>query len=292
MKGVILAGGRGTRLYPITYVINKHLLPIYNKPMIYYPFSVLMLAKIREVVIVTNPEDLENYKQLFGDGRFIGMRIDYAIQNEPKGLSDGLMQARNFAEGDDVMLILGDNIFFGHGLPEILKRGRNLVEKEKGACLFAYYVNDPQRFGVVEFDENGKVISLEEKPKHPKSNYAVTGLYIYDSTVFQKIERLKPSERGELEITSLNQEYLKDGKLKVEILGRGFAWFDAGTYDSFLESGEFVSTIEKKTGLMLGCIEEIAYRNRWISKEQLLNLAKKLEKTDYGQYLRKLVEIG
>lgn len=288
MKGVILAGGRGTRLYPLTYVTNKHLLPIYNKPMIYYPFSVLMLAKIREVVIVTNPEDIENYRQIFGDGSQIGMKINYAVQKEPKGLSDGLMQAREFADGDDVMLILGDNIFFGHGLPEILRKGRNIVEKERGACLFAYYVNDPERFGVVEFDENGNAISLEEKPKNPKSNYAVTGLYIYDNIVFKKIEKLKPSERGELEITSLNQEYLNEKKLRVEILGRGFAWFDAGTYDSFLEAGEFVATIEKKTGLMVGCIEEIAYRNKWINNEQLLNLAKKLEKTDYGQYLKKL----
>lgn len=290
MKGVILAGGRGTRLYPLTYVTNKHLLPIYNKPMIYYPFSVLMLAKIREVIIVTNPEDLQNYKMLFGDGSFLGMRVYYAVQDSPRGLSDGLMQSRKFADGDSVMLTLGDNIFFGHGLPEILKKGVETVKKEGGACVFAYYVNDPERFGVVEFDEFGNVISLEEKPKKPKSNYAVTGLYIYDETVFEKIERLKPSDRGELEITSLNEEYLKEKKLKVEILGRGFAWFDAGTYDSFLEAGEFVATIEKKTGLMVGCIEEIAYRNKWITKDQLMKLAKNLEKTDYGQYLKKLAE--
>ncbi|MCS7214205.1 MAG: glucose-1-phosphate thymidylyltransferase RfbA [Candidatus Calescibacterium sp.] len=290
MKGVILAGGRGTRLYPLTYITNKHLLPIYNKPMIYYPFSVLMLAKIREVIIVTNPEDLQNYKILFGDGSFLGMRVYYAVQDSPRGLSDGLMQSRKFADGDSVMLTLGDNIFFGHGLPEILKKGVETVKKEGGACVFAYYVNDPERFGVVEFDEFGSVLSLEEKPKKPKSNYAVTGLYIYDETVFEKIERLKPSDRGELEITSLNEEYLKEKKLKVEILGRGFAWFDAGTYDSFLEAGEFVATIEKKTGLMVGCIEEIAYRNKWITKDQLMKLAKNLEKTDYGQYLKKLAE--
>ncbi|MCX7734227.1 MAG: glucose-1-phosphate thymidylyltransferase RfbA [bacterium] len=290
MKGVILAGGRGTRLYPLTYITNKHLLPIYNKPMIYYPFSVLMLAKIREVIIVTNPEDLQNYKMLFGDGSFLGMRVYYAVQDSPRGLSDGLMQSRKFADGDSVMLTLGDNIFFGHGLPEILKKGVETVKKEGGACVFAYYVNDPERFGVVEFDEFGSVLSLEEKPKKPKSNYAVTGLYIYDETVFEKIERLKPSDRGELEITSLNEEYLKEKKLKVEILGRGFAWFDAGTYDSFLEAGEFVATIEKKTGLMVGCIEEIAYRNKWITKDQLMKLAKNLEKTDYGQYLKKLAE--
>lgn len=290
MKGVILAGGRGTRLHPLTYVTNKHLLPIYNKPMIYYPFSVLMLAGIREVIIVTNPEDLQNYSTLFGDGGFLGMKIRYAVQEAPKGIADGLKSARTFAEGDEVTLILGDNIFFGHGLPDILKKAIAGVQQEGGACIFAYYVNDPERFGVVELDEEGRALSLEEKPKKPKSNYAVTGLYIYDKTVFEKIERLKPSDRGELEITSLNEEYLKEKKLKVEILGRGFAWFDAGTYDSFLEAGEFVATIEKKTGLMIGCIEEIAYRNKWITKEQLVKLAERLEKTDYGQYLKRLVE--
>lgn len=290
MKGVILAGGKGTRLYPLTYVTNKHLLPIYNKPMIYYPLSILMLAEIKEVIIVTNPEDIPSYRNLLGDGSRLGMKILYAVQDEPRGISDGLMRSREFAEGEEVMLILGDNIFFGHGLPDILKKATRRVKEEGGAQIFAYYVRDPERFGVVEFDRMGNVISLEEKPKRPKSNYAVTGLYIYDTTVFEKIKRLKPSERGELEITSLNEEYLKERRIKVEILGRGFAWFDAGTYDSFLEAGEFVATIEKKTGLMIGCIEEIAYRNRWITKEQLLSIADDLRNTDYGQYLLRLAE--
>jgi len=290
MKAVILAGGSGTRLYPTTQVVNKHLLPIYNKPMIYYPLSLVMLAGIRDIFIVVNPEDLESFKELLQDGSHLGISINYVTQNKPKGLAHGLMLTEPSVQKDNLCLVLGDNLFFGHGLPEILKEAKKDVEENKGAYIFGYYVSDPQRFGIAEFDSQGNVISIEEKPNNPKSNYAVVGLYFYDSTVFEKAKRIKPSHRGEYEITSLNEEYLKEGSLRIKLLGRGFAWFDAGTHDSFLEAGEFVATIEKKTGLMIGCIEEIAYRNGWIDREQLLDIAKPLGKTNYGKYLIKLAD--
>ena len=290
MKAVILAGGSGTRLYPTTQVVNKHLLPIYNKPMIYYPLSIAMLLKISEVLFVVNPEDVVSFKKLFGDGSHLGMKIDYAIQQKPRGLAEGLILAEEFIKNDTVLYLLGDNIFFGHDLIKILEQAKKEVERNGGAYVFGYYVSDPERFGVVEFDETGKVLSIEEKPKKPKSNYAVVGMYFYDSEAVEIAKSVKPSHRGELEITSVNQRYLEKGKLKVKLLGRGFAWFDAGTHDSFLEAGEFVATIEKKTGLMIGCIEEIAYRNGWIDREELLKLAEPLSKTPYGKYLIRIAE--
>ncbi len=289
MKGILLAGGSGTRLYPITQAVNKHLLPIYNKPMLYYPLSTIMLAGINEVVIVVNPQDKDTFVKVFGDGKRLGMKIHYVIQDKPRGLADGLLVAEKyFEDGDTICFMLGDNIFFGHGLPEILKEAREDVEMKGGAYIFAYWVHDPQRYGIVEFSEDGRVISIEEKPKNPKSNFAVTGLYFFDHTAFEKARRIKPSGRGELEITSVNQEYLKEGRLKVRLLGRGFAWFDAGTYDSFLEAGEFVATIERKTGLMIGCVEEIAYRNGWINRDDIIAIAKSLGNTEYGHYLMRL----
>jgi glucose-1-phosphate thymidylyltransferase len=285
VKAIILAGGSGTRLYPVTLVINKHFLPIYNKPMIYYPLSLVMLLGIKDVIFVVNPSDLNTFKSMFGDGSKLGMNIQYVIQNKPNGLAEGLILAEDFIKDDTVCYILGDNIFFGHDIVKIMKQAKEEVEKNGGAYVFGYYVKDPERFGVVEFDEEGNVISIEEKPKKPKSNYAIVGLYFYDKEAVEIAKNVKPSNRGELEITSVNEEYLKKGKLKVKLLGRGFAWFDAGTHDSFLEAGEFVATIEKRTGLMIGCIEEIAYNNGWITKDQLLELAKPLKKTDYGKYL-------
>jgi len=290
MKAVILAGGSGTRLYPVTQVLNKHLLPVYNKPMIYYPFSLSMLLKIREVLFIVNEEDLGAFKSLFKDGSHIGMNIQYKVQKKPNGLAEGLIIAEEFLNGDDVFYLLGDNIFFGHDLISILTQTKKDVELNNGAYVFGYYVSDPERFGIVEFDESGKVLSIEEKPKKPKSSYAVVGMYFYDSESIKIAKTVKPSHRGELEITSVNEEYLNRGKLKVKLLGRGFAWFDAGTHDSFLEAGEFVATIEKKTGLMIGCIEEIAYSNGWISREELLRLAEPLKKTGYGKYLIKLAK--
>jgi len=290
MKAVILAGGSATRLFPVTQVINKHLLPIYNKPMIYYPLSLVMLAGIRDVVIVAGEVDIENYKRLLGDGSHLGASFDYLIQDAPKGLAHGLMAAAPLVEGDCVCLALGDNIFFGHGLPELLRDARSAVEKDGGACVFGYYVPDPERFGVLELDKDGKVVSIIEKPASPKSHYAAVGLYFYDKTVFEKARRIKPSGRGEYEITSVNEEYLKEGRLAAKLLGRGVAWFDAGTYDSFLEAGEFVATIERKTGLMIGCVEEISYRNGWIDKRQLISIAERLGKTSYGRYLARLAD--
>lgn len=290
MKSIILAGGSGTRLYPVTQVINKHLLPIYNKPMIYYPLSLVMLIGIRDILLVVNPQDIELYKKLLSDGSKIGINLRYVIQEKPRGLAEGLILGEDFVGDDSICYVLGDNIFFGHDLPKILKEAKENVEEEGGAYVFGYYVKDPERFGVVEFDEKGNVISLEEKPKEPKSHYAVVGIYFYDNEAIDIAKNVKPSDRGELEITSVNKEYLRKGKLKVKILGRGFAWFDAGTHDSFLEAGEFVETIEKKTGLMIGCIEEIAYRNGWIDKEQLKELAKSMEKTEYGKYLLRVAE--
>ncbi len=290
MKGIILAGGKGTRLYPTTIAVNKHFLPIYNKPMIYYPLSLLMLVGIREILLISNPEDVATYKLLLGDGQEFGIRIEYKIQEKPRGLAEGLILAEEFVGSENVCLILGDNIFFGHNLPKIMNEAKEEIEKNGGAYIFGYYVKDPERFGIVEFDEKGDVISLEEKPKNPRSNYAVVGLYFYDNEAIEIAKNVKHSDRGELEITSVNEEYLKRRRLKVKLLGRGFAWFDAGTHDSFLEAGEFVATIEKRTGLMIGCIEEIAYRNGWINREQLVELAKPLQKTEYGKYLLKLVK--
>lgn len=290
MKAVILAGGSGTRLYPVTVAINKHLLPIYNKPMIYYPLSIVMLLKIKDVLFIVNPEDLEDFKKLFKDGSHLGMNIQYQIQEKPNGLAEGLILSEKFTEDNNICYLLGDNIFFGHDLISIMKEAKNDIEENGGAYVFGYAVKDPERFGIVEFDKKGNVISLEEKPKNPKSNYAVVGMYFYDNKAVEIAKKVKPSDRGELEITSVNEEYLKQNRLKVKLLGRGFAWFDAGTHDSFLEAGEFVATIEKKTGLMIGCIEEIAYRNGWIDKNQLLELAKPLRKTEYGKYLMEVAE--
>ncbi len=285
MKAIILAGGSGTRLYPVTLAINKHFLPIYNKPMIYYPLSLVMLLGIREVLFIVNPSDLADFQKLFGDGSKLGMEIHYKIQEEPRGLAEGLVLAEEFLEGDSICYMLGDNIFFGHDLVRIMAEAREEIEKSGGAYIFGYYVKDPERFGVVEFDKHGNVLSLEEKPKRPRSNFAVVGMYFYDSEAVEIAKNVKPSDRGELEITSVNEEYLKRGRLKVKLLGRGFAWFDAGTHDSFLEAGEFVATIEKRTGLMIGCIEEIAFRNGWITRDELLKLAEPLRKTEYGKYL-------
>lgn len=290
MKAVILAGGSGTRLYPVTIPVNKHFLPVYNKPMIYYPLSLVMLLGLREVLFVVNPDDLDDFRKILGDGSYLGMNFQYTLQDSPRGLAHGLLLAEEFVGDDSVCLALGDNIFFGHDLVKVLKEAREDVEAHGGAYVFGYYVKDPERFGIVEFDGTGRVLSIEEKPRKPKSNFAVVGLYFYDNRVMEIARNIKPSERGELEITSVNEHYLKEGRLKVKLLGRGFAWFDAGTHDSFLEAGEFVATIEKKTGLMIGCIEEIAFRNGWITREQLLEIGRRLEKTDYGQYLLKLAE--
>ena len=290
MKGIILAGGSGTRLYPITKGISKQLLPLYDKPMIYYPLSVLMLSGIREILIISNQEYIENYKMLFGNGNQIGINIEYKIQKEPKGLAEAFIIGEEFIGNDDVCLVLGDNVFFGHGLTEILKNAVNNVKKENKATVFGYYVNDPERYGVVEFDENGKVISIEEKPKNPKSNYAVVGLYFYPNDVIKKSRQVKPSERGELEITTINEIYLKENRLKVELLGRGYAWFDTGTHDSLLDAANFIRTIEKRTGLKVACIEEIAYQNSWISNIELKKLANSLKKTGYGEYLLKIIK--
>jgi glucose-1-phosphate thymidylyltransferase len=290
MKAVILAGGSGTRLYPVTIAVNKHFLPIYNKPMIYYPLSLVMLMGIKDILFVVNPQDLKDFQELFGDGSRLGMNIQYKIQKKPNGLAEGLVLAEDFIGNDNILYMLGDNIFFGHDLIKIMQSAREDIERNGGAYVFGYSVKDPERFGVVEFDEKGNVVSLEEKPKKPKSNFAVVGMYFYDNEAVEIAKNIKPSDRGELEITSVNEEYLKKGKLKVKLLGRGFAWFDAGTHDSFLEAGEFVATIENKTGLMIGCIEEIAYKNNWITKDQLFELAKPLRKTDYGKYLIEVAE--
>jgi len=290
MKGIILAGGSGTRLYPITKGISKKLLQLNDKPMIYYPLSVLMLSGIKDILIISNPEYIENYKMLFGDGSQIGLNIEYKIQNEPKGLAEAFILGEDFIENDDVCLVLGDNVFFGHGLTEILSNAVGNIKNENKATVFGYYVNDPERYGVVEFDEQGKVISIEEKPQNPKSNYAVVGLYFYPNDVIKKAHKVKPSNRGEIEITSINEMYLKENRLKVELLSRGYAWFDTGTHESLLDAGNFIRTIEKRTSLKIACIEEIAYLNRWIDKEQLKELAKPLKKTEYGQYLLKIVE--
>ena len=285
MKGIILAGGAGTRLYPVTRSISKQILPVFDKPMIYYPLSVLMLAGIRDILIISTPADLHLYEELFGDGHQLGLEISYKIQPSPDGLSQAFILGEDFIGGDKVCMILGDNIFYGYNFRKILEDAASL---EDGAIVFGYYVNDPQRYGVVEFDEGGKVVSIEEKPEHPRSSYAVTGLYFYSGDVVQKAKSLKPSPRGELEITDLNRLYLDEGRLKVKLLGRGFAWLDTGTHESLLQASNFIATIEQRQGLKVSCIEEIAYKKGFISRDQLLDLAEPLKKNQYGQYLLKL----
>ena len=287
MKGIILAGGSGTRLYPITKAISKQINPIYDKPMIYYPLSILMLAGIREILVISTPRDLPLFKELLGSGENFGVRFEYAIQEQPNGLAEAFIIGEQFIDNDSCALVLGDNIFYGHGLTGMLKEAE---ARKKGATIFGYYVTNPQDFGVVEFDDTGKVISLEEKPQNPKSNYAVPGLYFYDGTVVEKAKRVKPSKRGELEITSINEMYLQEEKLHIINFGRGMAWLDTGTHDALLEAANFVKTIQSRQGVMVACLEEIAYRNGWISKEKVLELAKPLMKSKYGEYLVNLVK--
>jgi glucose-1-phosphate thymidylyltransferase len=282
MKGIILAGGAGTRLYPITKSISKQIVPIYDKPMIYYPMSVLMLGGLREVLIISTPKDLHLYQDLFGTGESLGMTIEYAEQPSPDGLAQAFLIGEDFLAGDKACLVLGDNIFYGYNFGRIVEESAQL---DRGAIVFGYYVNDPERYGVAEFDANGRVLSIEEKPARPKSNYAVTGLYFYDQTVVQKARTLQPSDRGELEITDLNRLYLEEGSLQVRLLGRGMAWLDTGTHDSLLQASNFISTIEQRQGLKVACLEEIAFKKGYIDKKQLLELARPLGKNQYGQYL-------
>lgn len=287
MKGIILAGGSATRLFPLSKSISKQIMPVYDKPMIYYPLSTLMLAGIREVLIISTPRDLPMFRELLGTGENLGMRFEYIVQEVPNGLAQAFVLGEKFIGKDSASLILGDNIFYGQGFSNILKQARNL---KTGACVFGYYVKDPSAYGVVEFDEEGKVISIEEKPKFPKSNYAIPGLYFYDNTVVAKAKALQPSARGEYEITDLNKVYLEQGELQVELFGRGFAWLDTGNCDSLLEAGNFVETIQKRQGFYVSCIEEIAWRNKWISDIQLQVLGESLNKTEYGKYLLSLLE--
>ena len=292
MKGIILAGGSGTRLYPITKGVSKQLVPIYDKPMVYYPLSILMLAGIKEVLIISTPHDLPRFEDLLGDGKDIGMKFEYVVQPSPDGLAQAFILGEDFIGDDDVCLVLGDNIFYGHGLVEMLNKSVVNAKDEDKATVFGYYVKDPERYGVAEFDESGNVTSIEEKPENPKSNYAVVGLYFYPNDVVKKAKDVKPSDRGELEITTLNQDYLNENRLKVELMGRGYAWLDTGTHESLLEASNFIQTIENRQGLKVACIEEIAYEMDYISKEDLINLAQPLKKNQYGQYLLRRAKEG
>ena len=290
MKGIILAGGSGTRLYPITKAVSKQILPLYDKPMVYYPLSCLMLSGIREVLIISTPRDISLFKELFGDGSWLGMRFEYAVQEQPRGLADAFIVGKDFIGSDDVALVLGDNIFYGQSFTNVLKSASDkIASKSSDAVIFGYFVKDPTAYGVVEFNEDGKVLGIEEKPVNPKSNYAVPGLYFYNNDVVKIAQDIKPSARGEIEITAVNNAYLEKGSLSVELLGRGMAWLDTGTYDGLLEASNFIATIQKRQGLYVSCIEEIAYRNDWLSKEKLLELAKGY-KTDYGRYLEYIAE--
>ncbi|MGL4970723.1 MAG: glucose-1-phosphate thymidylyltransferase RfbA [Cetobacterium sp.] len=287
MKGIILAGGSGTRLYPVTKAISKQVVPIYDKPLIYYPLSVLMLAGIRDILIISTPRDIGTFEELLGSGKDLGLKIEYAIQDAPNGLAEAFIIGENFIGNDSCALVLGDNMFYGHGLTGIVKAA---ATRQTGATIFGYYVNNPKSFGVVEFDENGKAISLEEKPENPKSNFAIPGLYFYDNTVVEKAKKVKPSHRGELEITTLNEMYLNEGTLNVLSLGRGMAWLDTGTHDGLLEASNFVKTIQSRQGVMVACLEEIAYKNGWITAEKVESLAKPLLKSHYGEYLMDLIK--
>lgn len=287
MKGIILAGGAGTRLYPLTKAISKQIMPVYDKPMIYYPLSTLMLAGIREILIISTPRDLPVFEELLGDGSQLGMRFAYAVQEEPRGLADAFIIGAEFIGSDAVALVLGDNIFYGQSFSRVL---REVAAREKGATIFGYYVRDPREYGVVEFDKMGKAVSIEEKPENPKSNYAVPGLYFYDNRVVEIAAHVKPSARGEIEITSINNEYLKIGELYVETLGRGFAWLDTGNHDSLLDAADFVAAFQKRQGLYISCIEEIAYKRGFIDRNQLLKLAEPLMKTNYGQYMKEVAD--
>ncbi|MDM8230529.1 glucose-1-phosphate thymidylyltransferase RfbA [Clostridium butyricum] len=287
MKGIILAGGSGTRLYPVTKAMSKQMMPIYDKPMIYYPMSVLMLAGIRDILIISTQRDIVNFKELFKDGQELGINISYQVQEQPNGLAEAFIIGENFIDKDNVALVLGDNIFYGQSFTEHLKKAAKI---QNGACVFGYYVQNPKAFGVVEFDDDGKVLSLEEKPEHPKSKYAVPGLYFYDNSVVEKAKKLKPSPRGELEITDLNKVYMEEGSLKVQLLGRGMAWLDTGTHESMLKASNFVEAVESTQGTYVACLEEIAYRKGWISSLEVIELAKSLMKTGYGKYLMEIVE--
>lgn len=289
MKGIILAGGSGTRLYPITRSISKQLIPVYDKPMVYYPLSTLMLAGIRDVLIIATPQYMPLFQDLLGDGSSIGMNFTYKVQKKPNGLAEAFILGEDFIGNDSVCLILGDNIYYGSGLSKLLQ---SAAQKTEGATVFGYHVNDPERFGVVEFDDQMHALSIEEKPKHPKSNYAITGLYFYDNNVVNIAKEIKPSARGELEITDVNSEYLREGKLDVKLMGRGYAWLDTGTHDSMLEASNFIATIERRQNLKVACLEEIAYRMGYIDADQLVKLAQPLKKNDYGQYMLRLAEQG